>query len=160
MKDSEFRKKLGVIRNAVENFELGEGEKKALGQALKGVLRAVGKGEGWQAGEFEVRYNPGGSAVKGDGTLHGPDLYVSVSPDGAGPGVLVRNCQGTRDFQGGPNGWMSWNTFLEAENADQLRASIRQIAPKQMGSVAPKLALGKEPAIAPQTRQGIISPGD
>lgn len=131
MKDREFRKKLGVIDHVLGRVELEGGEKKALGQALKSALRSLAKNEGWQTGEYEVRYNPGGWAVKGDGVLHGPDLYLSVSPDSAGPGVLVRNCQGLKDYQGGPNGWMSWKTFLGAESPRGLMEAVRKIAPRK-----------------------------
>lgn len=131
MKDSEFRKKLGVIKGAMGQCELGSVDKKALGQAIKSVLRAVAKSEGWQASEYDVRYNPGGEAVKGDGVLHGEDLYVSVAPDCAGLGVLVRNCRRRKDYTGGPNGWMPWQTFFGAGSASELTDCIRKIAPRQ-----------------------------
>lgn len=137
MKDSEFRRKLGVVEGSIGRCELGPAEKKALGQALKGVLRSIAQAEGLQTGEYDVRYNPGGTSVKGDGVLHCDDLYVSVSPDSAGPGILVRNCQGRKDYQGGANGWMSWQTFLESKSAGELMRSIRNIAPKQSVAKAP-----------------------
>jgi hypothetical protein len=144
MKDSEFRKKMGIIKGAMGQYGLGYVDKKALGQAMKSVLRAVAKSEGWQTGEYDVRYNPGGEAVKGDGVLHGEDLYVSVSPDCAGPGVLVRNCRGRKDYTGGPNGWMPWQTFFGAGSASELTDCIRKIAPRQpsVSSVPSGLAKG------------------
>jgi hypothetical protein len=60
MKDSEFGKKLGVIKGAMGRCGLGYVDKKALGSAMKSVLRAVAKSEGWQTGEYDVRHNPGG----------------------------------------------------------------------------------------------------
>jgi len=130
MKDAEFQKRLGIIGRAMNHLEIPLSEKKALGQAVKSVLRSLAKSEGWKTGEYEVRYNPGGPSVKGDGVLHGQDLYVSVSPDSAFPGVLVRNCGGLKDYQGGPNGWMSWETFLSAESPSALMSTIRKIAPQ------------------------------
>lgn len=142
MKDIEFRRKMGVIKSAVGHSYIGEGGKKALGQAVKSILRAVAKSEGLQPGDYDVRYNPGGSAVKGDGILHCDDLYVDVSPGGAGPGVLVRNCQGRKDFKGGPNGWLPWESFLKAGSARELQDSIRRIAPRLSGVNPPALPSG------------------
>lgn len=140
MKDSEFRKKLDVIRASIGPLDLSDAAKKALGQSMKSVLRAIAKADGLQSGQYDVRYNPGGTAVKGDGVLHSDDLYVSVSPDCAGPGVLVRNCKGRKDYTGGANGWLPWKSFLEAGSPSELCQRIRGIAPRQAPSSLAKPA--------------------
>lgn len=158
MRDGDFQKKMRVIQAAKEAEDLSEGGKKALGQAMKSVLRAVAKACGLRTGEFDVRYNPGGSAVKGDAVLHGEDLYVSVDPDGAGPGVLVRNCNGRKDYTGGSNGWMRWETFFGSTAPEEVARGIRSIAPAAAGGVMRGGGVaGAAPGLDPRPkREGLV----
>jgi hypothetical protein len=54
---------------------------------------------------YDLRSNKAGVAVSGEITLHGETLYVQISQPatGADSGVLIRTCQGRKDFTGGPN---------------------------------------------------------
>jgi hypothetical protein len=54
---------------------------------------------------FDVRSNKGGIAVSGEITLHHDRIYVQVSQpySGADSGILIRTCNGRRDYTGGPN---------------------------------------------------------
>jgi len=51
------------------------------------------------------RSNPGGIAVSGEITLHHDDVYIQVCQpaSGADSGILIRTCQGRRDYTGGRN---------------------------------------------------------
>ncbi len=156
MKNGEFQRKLGVIRAGLEATDWSEGDKKALGQSMKSVLRAVAKACGLRVGEFDVRYNPGGTASKGDAVLHCDDLYVSIDPDSAGPGVLVRNCNGRKDYSGGANGWMPWKDFLEAAGAEDIAQRMRAIAPPlQYGAGGGLGGPVRGAATPPERRAGI-----
>ena len=71
-------------------------------------LRAVAKALGLAPGEFSVRSIRGGPAVRGEVILHTDKVYVQLcngwSHDAK---LLVRTCQGRRDFTGGPNQWIT-----------------------------------------------------
>jgi len=56
-------------------------------------------------GSFDLRSNAGGIAVSGEITLHHDGVYVQVSQPatGADSGILIRTCQGRRDYPGGRN---------------------------------------------------------
>lgn len=66
------------------------------------VLRQLAKELALAKGTYEVRSNQGGMAVSGEVTLHGERIYVQV---GCHLGVLVRSCNGRKDYSGGPNHW-------------------------------------------------------
>ncbi|MCP6769212.1 hypothetical protein NL529_30635, partial [Klebsiella pneumoniae] len=63
----------------------------------------------WEPSTFDVRSNKGGIAVSGEITLHHEKVYVQVSqPFGGGDtGILIRTCNGRRDYTGGPNHFAS-----------------------------------------------------
>ena len=56
-------------------------------------------------GSYEVRSNKGGIAVSGEITLHHDHFYLQVSQFGlsSGHGILIRTCEGRKDYTGGPN---------------------------------------------------------
>lgn len=56
-------------------------------------------------GTFEIRSNRGGIAVSGEVTLHHDRAYVQVGQFGlsSGHGILIRTCEGRRDYTGGAN---------------------------------------------------------
>ena len=56
-------------------------------------------------GSYEVRSNKGGIAVSGEITLHYDHFYLQVSQFGlsSGHGILIRTCEGRKDYTGGPN---------------------------------------------------------
>lgn len=57
---------------------------------------------------FEIRSNKAGVAVSGEITLHSESVYVQVSQSciGVGMGVLIRSCNGRKDYSGGRNHWL------------------------------------------------------
>lgn len=54
---------------------------------------------------FDLRSNQGGIAVSGEVTLHHEHVYVQVCQPAtrADTGILIRACEGRRDYTGGRN---------------------------------------------------------
>jgi hypothetical protein len=73
--------------------------------AARGRLRRLATALGFPPGSLDLRSNPGGIAVSGEITLHHDDVYVQVCQRsiGADSGILIRTCQGRRDYTGGRN---------------------------------------------------------
>jgi hypothetical protein len=73
--------------------------------AARRRLRRLAAALGFSAGSFDLRSNPAGIAVSGEITLHHDTVYVQVCQRsiGADSGILIRTCQGRRDYTGGPN---------------------------------------------------------
>ena len=73
--------------------------------AARARLRCLATALGLPRGPFDLRSNPGGIAVSGEITLHHERVYVQVSQPatGADTGILIRTCQGRRDYTGGRN---------------------------------------------------------
>ena len=59
----------------------------------------------WEPSSFDIRSNKGGIAVSGEVTLHHDNVYVQVSQPYGGfdTGILIRTCNGRRDYTGGVN---------------------------------------------------------
>jgi hypothetical protein len=68
-------------------------------------LRRLAKALGFASGSYDLRSNPGGIAVSGEITLHHENVYVQVCQPatGADTGIMIRTCQGRRDYTGGRN---------------------------------------------------------
>ena len=68
-------------------------------------LRSLAKELGLSDRTYDIRSNMGGAAVSGEVTLHGEELYVQVSQGSGGPahGILIRTCEGRKDYTGGRN---------------------------------------------------------
>ena len=66
-------------------------------------------------GSFDLRSNMAGIAVSGEITLHAERIYVQASqPFGAfDSGILIRICNGRRDYVGGPNNFASLDLLHE-----------------------------------------------
>ncbi|NCC22563.1 MAG: hypothetical protein EOM26_08880 [Alphaproteobacteria bacterium] len=92
-------------------------------------LRALAKALGFRAGTFDVRSNCGGIAVSGEVTLHHERLYVQISQPctGADSGILIRICQGRRDYTGGRNHFAPLSLLDDIETlADRCRSVLQQ----------------------------------
>lgn len=91
-----------------------------------GRLRRLAKALGFAAGTFDLRSNPGGIAVSGEITLHHEDVYVQVCQPAsrADTGILIRTCEGRRDYTGGPNHYAPLR-LLDDEAA--LAAAVRTV---------------------------------
>lgn len=98
--------------------------KKAAASKFKSALRKVAKALGLQAGQYDLRFNPGGIAVWGEVTLHTDTVYIQAS-NGHSLGVLVRTCKGRKDYTGGRNNWLS--TSLLLSNPEMFAQSVKNV---------------------------------
>jgi hypothetical protein len=73
--------------------------------AARARLRRLATTLGFRPRSFDLRSNLGGIAVSGEITLHHDDVYIQVCQpaSGADSGILIRTCQGRRDYTGGRN---------------------------------------------------------
>jgi hypothetical protein len=74
-------------------------------------LRKLATELGLPNGSYEIRSNQGGIAVSGEATLHHEKIYVQVLQSclGRGMGILIRKCNGRKDYTGGRNHWLPLN---------------------------------------------------
>ena len=68
-------------------------------------LRRLAAELGFPPASFDLRSNQGGIAVSGEITLHHERIYVQVCQPAtrADTGILIRTCEGRRDYTGGRN---------------------------------------------------------
>jgi len=68
-------------------------------------LRRLAAALGFPPASFDLRSNQGGIAVSGEITLHHERVYVQVCQPAtrADTGILIRACEGRRDYTGGRN---------------------------------------------------------
>jgi hypothetical protein len=80
-------------------------------------LRKLATELGLPKGSYEIRSNKGGIAVSGEATLHHEKIYVQVLQSFAhkGHGILIRKCNGRKDYTGGRN------HFLPLERLDHIK---------------------------------------
>ena len=76
------------------------------------LLRNVVKVLDLPKGTYNLRYNAAGIACSGDCTLHADTFYVRFNLD-CMASVLVRTCQGQKDYTGGPNNWYSFEQLAK-----------------------------------------------
>jgi hypothetical protein len=71
-------------------------------------LRALATELGLPVGSYDIRSNKGGIAVSGEVTLHGERVYVQIAQSciGRGMGILIRKCNGRKDYIGARNHWL------------------------------------------------------
>ena len=88
--------------------------KTRVARVYKRQLRKVANAMGLTPDQYDLRFNPGGPAVWGEVTLHTDRVYIQASA-GCDLGVLVRTCNGRRDYTGGRNHWVSELALRNAE---------------------------------------------
>lgn len=78
---------------------------------------------GWTPETFDLRTNKAGIAVSGEITLHHERVYVQVSQPSMGGrnGILIRRCDGRKDYVGGHN------TFAPLTLLDDLPALATRV---------------------------------
>ncbi len=66
-------------------------------------------------GSYDLRSNMAGIAVSGEVTLHADHIYVQASQPFGGfdSGILIRTCNGRKDYVGGPNNFASLELLHE-----------------------------------------------
>ena len=67
------------------------------------------------SGSYDLRSNMAGIAVSGEITLHAARVYVQTSQPFGGfdSGILIRICNGRKDYVGGPNNFASLDLLHE-----------------------------------------------
>jgi len=156
MKPSDYKKRLSIIEQALGQREISMLEKRALAQASKSVLRATAKEMGLKTGEYDLRFNGGGSAVHGDTTLHTDSVYVQLSTD-IQLGVLVRSCQGRKDYTGGSNQWIDWAKFLSLKTPSEMAARVAAMVPIHRTPKSPASPFA-DPALIRSKQEFVKSP--
>ena len=80
-------------------------QKKRFHAKGRAALRALARELRLPSDSYTIRTCEGGVAVSGEIILHGERLYIQVSQPatGADSGVLIRSCNGRRDYEGGRN---------------------------------------------------------
>lgn len=83
------------------------------------ILKCVAEKLGLQPGEYDLRTNKAGIAVSGEITLHADWVYIQIAQTclGADMGFMYRSCRGRRDYTGGHNRWMKWESLLDLDRA-------------------------------------------
>ncbi len=111
-------------------------QKRAFHAAASKVLRHLAVELDFKPGTFELRSNLGGIAVSGEITLHHKDVYIQVSQSAVGlnTGVMIRSCEGMKDYSGGPNNFL---TYEALEDVEALADRVRLIQPKLAVEDAP-----------------------
>lgn len=104
--------------------EYDEDRKKAFHRAARKQLKALASFCGWPPASFELRSNMAGIAVSGEITLHHEHVYISVSQTrlGGDSGLLIRCCEGRRDYIG------KSNSFAPVDLLDDIPALAERIA--------------------------------
>lgn len=84
-------------------------------------LRALASALALPTGSYDIRSNQGGIAVSGEITLHHERVYVQILQSCLGReyGILIRKCNGRKDYTGGRNHWLP---------LDRLNYPIEQLA--------------------------------
>jgi hypothetical protein len=100
--------------------------KEAFHRSAKRQLRLVADALGLQPQSYDLRSNKAGIAVSGEITLHADRVYVQVSQSAMGydSGILVRMCQGRKDYVGGPNQFASLDLL---NRPDDLARRIKEV---------------------------------
>ena len=98
---------------------------------------------------FDIQFNPGGIAVSGDLRLtgmwsEGNGVYISMNkdfPNAPYGQILYRTIKHMKDFTGGPNQWMRYETLRDPVRLKDLICRLRPL------SEEPKPSEGRRPAV-------------
>ena len=98
---------------------------------------------------FDIQFDPGGIAVSGDLRLmgmwsEGNGVYISMNkdlPNAPYGQVLYRTIKHMKDFGGGPNQWMRYETLRDPVRLKELICRLRPL------SEEPKPSEGRQPAV-------------
>lgn len=109
-------------------------EKKEFHRLAKRQLKKLADAMGWSKGEYDLRSNMGGIAVSGEIILHHEDLYIQASQSlmGSDKGLMIRTCEGRKDYTGGRNHFASL-TKLDDEHRAALVKFCTQIREQKVG---------------------------
>ena len=82
-----------------------DGQKRRFHATARTRLRKLADALAFPRESYDLRNNQAGVAVSGEITLHHDRVYVQVSQSAMGfdSGILLRRCEGRRDYTGGRN---------------------------------------------------------
>lgn len=97
-------------------------------------LKTLASELGLPSGSYDLRSNKGGIAVSGEIILHHDRAYIQAGQLGlaSGHGILIRTCNGRRDFAGGANHFV---TLSMLDDIPALAAAVRAITSIAAGRV-------------------------
>lgn len=107
-------------------------QKQAFLRTARARLKALAEALGLPDGSYDLRSNKGGIAVSGEVTLHHDHVYVQAQQSafggegGAATGLLVRTCEGRKDYTGGRNHMMH---LRELDDPAALALKVLKISP-------------------------------
>lgn len=102
---------------AQSELSYNEENKKQFLSLGKKVAQAIAEKLGLAKGSYDIRVNPGGIAVSGEVTLHAERIYIQLGQSSLGPKFMWRLCRGRKDYTGGPNQWMHWDSLKNFDKA-------------------------------------------
>ena len=91
---------------------------------------------------FDIHFNPGGIAVSGDLRLmgmwsEGDGVYICMSknvPNAPYGQILYRTIKHMKDFAGGPNQWMRYETLRDPARLKKLICQLRPLSEESKSS--------------------------
>jgi hypothetical protein len=98
---------------------------------------------------FDIHFNPGGIAVSGDLRLMGMwpgsnGIYISMNkdfPNAPYGQILYRTIEHMKDFTGGPNQWLRYETLRDPVRLKELICRLRPLSEES------KPSEGRRPAV-------------
>jgi hypothetical protein len=98
---------------------------------------------------FDIQFNPGGIAVSGDLRLmgmwsEGSGIYISMNkslPNAPYGQILYRTIRHMKDFAGGPNQWMHYETLCDPVRLKDLICRLRPLSEEPRSSEARRPAV-------------------
>ena len=107
-KPFDFRKRVAYDDDAKEAFH----------RNARHQLKLLAEALGFAPAQYDLRSSKAGPAVSGEITLHADHLYVQVCQPATGwdTGVLIRTCQGRKDYVGGRNNYVSLDLLNRPED--------------------------------------------
>ena len=109
-------------------------QKRRFHAAARARLRRLAAELGFPPAAFDLRSNQGGIAVSGEITLHHARIYVQVCQPStrADSGILIRTCDGQRDYTGGRNHFAPLSML---DDIPALAVSVRTVMAENGGAV-------------------------
>ncbi|CCV16371.1 hypothetical protein [Mesorhizobium sp. STM 4661] len=94
--------------------------------AVRSRLKKLAAELGLSPKSYDIRSNRAGMARSGEITLHHDRAYIQVGQFGlhSGQGILIRTCNGRKDFTGGANHFVALNML---DDIPALAAAVRAI---------------------------------
>lgn len=133
-----------------------DAQKRAFHATARSRLRKLADELRFATGSYDLRSNKGGISVSGEITLHHEQVYVQVCQPASrsDTGILIRTCEGRRDYSGGRNHLASLRLLDELpELARLVRGVMKDRRPVDWSS---RLAvpLGPAPRVKGPSRPG------